>query len=403
MMNQKFTKNGSSGLSYWLMALTAVATGLIILILLTSLTGCQQETSYQEAPTAVPVEVLELTRESLRETTELTGVLEAYRAVDVVSEMAGETRAILHDVGDRVAKDDVLARLDKQVPRENLNQAEAALLAAGARYELAFNDFQRDSTLWAGGDIAAAMYDNSRLVCQAARAEQQSAQAARQLAARDLAETDIRAPFAGYVSRRYNELGGFVSPGMPVYRIVDIDSLKLPLGVSQQNVPRLQRNQPVTVVADALAGREFSGRVRSISPEADEMTRTFRVEVILANPTDHPLRDGLVVSAALALAGPTGATEIAEGQVLAVPREAVLYRGGEGFVFVVSGTEARRRTVGVGPLIDNRLVITRGLAAGERVVVVGMRNLRDGSVVRIEADGSGATDANSAAGEESGS
>ncbi|MFH1845368.1 MAG: efflux RND transporter periplasmic adaptor subunit [bacterium] len=396
------------------MALTAIATGIVILTLLSALTGCQRETPYQEAPPAVPVEVLVMTPESLRETTELTGVLEAYRAVDVVSEVAGETRAIRRDVGDLVTADDVLATLDKQVPRENLNQAEAALLAAEARFEMAFNDFQRDSTLWAGGDIAAAMYDNSRLVCQAARAEQRSAGAVRQLAARDLAETDIRAPFGGYVSRRYNELGGFVSPGVPVYRVVDIDSLKLPLGVSQHNVPRLQRNQPVIVVADALAGREFSGRIRSISPEADELTRTFRVEVILANPAGHPLRDGFVVSATLALSRPGGIDSDPAAQLLAVPREAVLYRGGEGFVFVVNGTEARRRTVGIGSLIDDRLVITRGLAAGERVVVVGMRNLRDGSVVRIEGEGDGtpATDlapdgdspATSAArGEESGS
>ena len=353
----------------------------VALLLLATVAGCRRGEPAPETEAVVPVEVLAVTTVSRDETTAVTGVLEAYRAVDVISEVAAETRRIHHDVGDRVAAGDLLASLDRDVAREDLARAEATRLAAAARREIACNDFQRDSTLFATSDISTATFDNSRLQYRAAAAELKSADANLALARRQLDETDIRAPFAGYVSRRFCELGAYLSPGQRVFRLVDIDSLRLNLGVSQRDVPRLAAGAPVAVRCDALPGEVFRGRIRSISPEADPATRTFRVEVTLANPPGHPLRDGLVVNATLVLDS--------RRDVISIPREAVLYRGGEGYVYVVTDGRAERRTVGVGPLIDGEVVILRGLADGDRVVVVGQHNLRPGAPVAIETGGGG--------------
>jgi len=338
--------------------------------------GCGREAPPPEGRSAVPVEVLVVTPDSLSETTVLTGLLKAYRSVDIVSEVSGGITSIRRDLGDRVSGGEILATVDKKVPRETLNQAEAALMAARAGYEVARVDFQRDSTLHTTGASSPSIYEKSRLAMTAAQADLRSARAGRELAARHLEDTDIRAPFDGYVSRRACEIGGYVAPGVAVFRVVDIDSLRLRLGVSQADVARLRPGANVHISIDALGGRSFSGRVRAISPEADEMTRTFAVDVVLANPAGQPLRDGLVVRATLALD--------TRRNVLAVPREAVLRQSGGGFVFVVEDSVAHRREVRLGPMINDHYVVEGGLIPGDHVVSVGAQNLRDGSRVQVE-------------------
>ena len=358
----------------WLGAIAAHA--LLILLALTCLSvGCRKEPPPPEETTVVPVEVMPVAAATLEETTLLTGVLEAYRAVDVVSEVGGEVLRLRADVGDAVEKGAILASLEKEVLHETLNQAEAALLAAEARYELAARDFARDSTLYAQADIAAAAYDASRTAHRSAQAELRSARAQRALAARNLREADIRAPFAGILSRRHAELGMYVTPGVPLFRLVNIDSLRLVLGVAQRNVTHLAVGEKVVSTAEALGDRAFTGRIRSIAPEANASTRTFPVEIILPNPAGQPLRDGLIVRARLVL----GTREHA----LAVPREAVLERLGDHYVYLVRDSVAVRQAVKLGSLIEDRYVIRSGLGANDPLVVVGMQNLDPGGRVDV--------------------
>lgn len=338
--------------------------------------GCAKPLSQADAPKAIPVELMQVAPVQLQETTELSGVLDAIRAVDVVAEVSGKVQTVHRDVGHIVRTGDVLASLDTQVIRQTLNQADAALLAAEAREGLAREDLGRDSTLVGNGDIAQAVFDASRMSYTAALADLKAARAARELAARSLREADMRAPFTGSVARRYVDVGTFITPGMPAFRVVDIDSLRLVVNVAQHHVGRLSRGSEVSIIIEALPGLRLAGRIRSIAPEADVMTRTFPVEVVLANPPGEPLRSGLVARATVVLG--------ARGASIAVPREAVIRRTGGQYVFVVSDSTAEQRLVTVGPLIGDRYVIEEGLQHGDRLVVVGVQNLHDGAPVIVE-------------------
>ncbi len=349
---------------------------LLLLISLASGIACNEKEAEPVVVNVVPVEVITATTQALAKKVVLTGFLEAYRSVDIASETSGETMAIIRDVGDHVEANDRLSLVDDAVARESLNQAEAGFSSAEAQYQITFNDFQRDSTLFAHGDIAQALFDNSRLLYTSAAAGLKNARATRKLAARQLAKTTIRAPFPGIISRRFCELGSFVSPGVPIFHLVDIDSLRLRLGVSHHNLTRLVKGREVVISNDALVGRTFTGRIRSISPEADPQTHTFSVEIIIANPPDLPLRDGLVIQAALQL------DEI--DQVITVPRETIIYRGDDAYLFVINNNIARRQPIRVGAMIDGNFVVERGLSIGDTIVTVGMQNLNDGDQVHIE-------------------
>ncbi len=343
--------------------------------------GCGRSGPEPEDPQAVPVEVTVIAPGPVSETAVFTGILAGYRAVDVVSEAVGEIVSIRKDLGDRVEAGEVLAMVEKRVARENVNLAKAGIMAAEAAGEVARVDFGRDSTLFYEGTSSEAVFQRSRMALTAAEANLLSARASLELAERNLEETDIRSPFAGYVSRRDCELGSYVGPGLPVYRIVDIDSLRVRVGVSQAEVGRVGRGMKAQVTAEGLSNRVFEGRVRAVSPGADEVTRTFAADVVLANRPGLPLRDGMVVRVSLTL----GRFE----EALRIQREAVLRNGEGGYVFVVIDSTAHHRDLDLGALIDNQYLIAGGLTPGDRVVTVGMQNLRDGSRVSIETEHSG--------------
>lgn len=338
--------------------------------------GCSQEGSRTEERNVVPVELTEVTERSILESTSLTGVLNAYREVDVVSEVSGEIVSLNHDVGADIRKGAVLASVEKKALRESLNRAEASVIASEARYELAKQDFTRDSTLHAGGDISEAAHDAGLLAFRSASADLKASKATRELAERDLQKGDIRAPFSGMVSRRFCEIGTYVSPGMRLFRIVNIDTLRLVLNISQADLARVSPETEVEIEVEGSGRQLFQGRIRSIGPEADEGTRTFPIEVVLPNPVGRPLRDGFVVRAKLVL----GRREDA----VAIPREAVLKRSGGHFIFVAQDSTVHRRAVEIGPLVEDLYVIEKGLDIGELVVTAGMQNLTDGSQIIAE-------------------
>ncbi|MBD3237855.1 MAG: efflux RND transporter periplasmic adaptor subunit [Candidatus Eisenbacteria bacterium] len=350
---------------------------LLVPALLIAIAGCSQPAPEPQAERPTPVEVWITAADTLRDEALLTGVLEAYRAVDLVAEVSGPIERLRADIGDEVREGQILAAIEKEVARENLRSAEAGLMAAEARHAVAREDFERDSTLLASGDVAMAAYEASRMSWQSAAADLKSARAALALARRQLTKTDLRAPFAGSISRRHCEIGTYVTPGMPLFRIVDIDSLRLWLGIAQRDLARVRVGQEVTVTSEAFPDRRFRGRVRSIAPEADEVSRTFPAEVVLPNPPEVQLRDGMVVAAALLLAE--------HPDVIALPHETILRHRGQDVVFVVRDSVAQRRPITAGAMIRDRNVVRSGLRTGEAVVVSGMQNLRDGMRVAVSA------------------
>lgn len=348
----------------------------VFLLAILGMAGCSRSAETNEVELVVPVDVQVVQTETVLATATHTAILEAYRAVDIMSEVAGTVGSIARDVGDRVKTDAILASLEKEVAREQLVQAEAAHLAAGARSRVATRDFARDSTLFAAGDIAAAIYEASRMTAETSRADLMAATATRDLSRRQLRETDIRAPFAGVVARRHTELGAYVTPGVALFRVVAIDSLRLVLGVSQRNVTRVRPGMEVIVETEAPGETFYHGRVRRIAPEADDLTRTFAVEVVIPNPPSRPLKDGMVVRATLVL------ETIAD--VIAVPKDVILHQNTDPHVFVVADSTARKRPVTIGRLIGSRVIVHGGLQPGDRLVRSGMDNLRDGARISIE-------------------
>jgi len=387
---------------------------LLLLAALLSLAACRQEPPrVDKSPAPVHVEAAALFtpqggRRYSAAITPYRTVNMAFRSngfVDWILEVRGadgRMRAI--EPGDAVEQGQVLARVRQKdselksseaqdqlagarqsetAARAQLAQAEAVARKASLDYARASNLFATQSITKPDFDSARAQRDAAQDQVDAARAQLAGA-ADRILAAEGsvgetsvaLGDTEIRAPFSGYIVQRPVDTGSLVNTGSLGFALADLSSVKAVVGLPDVEVASMSTGMSLQLIAEALGGRAYQGVVTSISPVADSATRLFPVEITVPNP-GRALLAGMIV---------TVEARAAKSQpVLVVPLGAVIQAREDGRfgVMVVEDTRVHNRTVTLGDTYGDRIQIVTGLRQGERVVVTGAALLADGDAVRV--------------------
>jgi len=311
----------------------------------------------------INVEVAEVRPGDFVHLVRLVGTVEAERDVVVSAEEGGTVRQVLVRPGDRVRPGQPLVRLDAGVLAAQLEQAMS-------QAELAAETWQRQQRLWEDEQVGTEMaYLQAKYNARTAAAQ------ARVLSER-VDRTTVRAPIAGILEERLVEVGTMVSPGTPIARILDVDTVKVVAGVPERYAGDIRRGGDVVVTLDRVAGREFAGSIDHVGAGVDRSTRTFTVEVEVPN-VGLMLKPGMVANVEIARERVAGA--------LVVPRHAVLRRETGYSVYVAvrngDGWRAESRPVVPGMSRGDEVVIEQGLQPGERVVVVGQQRLTDGDAL----------------------
>lgn len=269
-----------------------IAAGLALGLTLWLLTGMSEEppvaadgerAALARAQTLTSVRVREFRAGPVRREITMNGRTEPNRAVTLRAETEGRVIELGAERGAAVSAGDVIARLDMRDRKARLAEAQAAVKQRRLEYE------------------AAQKLSAKEFLSETQRAEVharlEAARAAVKRMRLEIAHTTIRAPFDGVLQERDVELGDFVDVGNPVARIVDTDPLIVAGEVSEQEVAEIAVGdrggaRPVT-------GPSLQGQVRYIAAEADEATRTFRVELQIPNP-GGALRAGVTTEVSLA-------------------------------------------------------------------------------------------------------
>lgn len=366
-------------------------TSQVILMTTCILAGCSQHPPPKPAP-AVRVEVVSSGRGASgkvvysavaqpKATVPLAFRIPGYvTQLMMVSTGDGMSRAL--GEGDRVRRGDVVARLRESEYRDKVDQATGQMTAARAAAEKARLDFERATRLFATQSITRPEMESATAKHDAARAELASAAAALEEARVALRDTALVAPVDGEVLKKSVEPGAFMGPGMPAFVVGDVSSIKVVLGLPDVALHAVKVGLPVAVTTDALTGRTFTARVSRIAAVADPATRNFDVEVELPN-ADRVWKPGMIASVELNAAADQAAVPL-------LPLTAFVQGpgGGDRFgVMVVDGDSAnapvKLREVQVGDVVGNRVAVTRGLTAGERVVTTGASLVIDGERVEV--------------------
>ncbi len=377
--------------------------------------GCSKsETAQAHAREGTPkaIQAEPVRQDSVKRAVDIVGTLAAVDEVTISSEADGKVARILADLGDRVSTGQLLVQLDNEKQQYTFAQQQAALARTLAQYgapdsehlpELedtpdarranadlvqATQAYDRASELFKRTLISQQALDDAKAALQSKRAIYNSAiqnaknlrasiqasEATMKLAARQLRDTEIRAPFDGFVQKRFVNMGELVKTQMPVMAIVQLDPLKVTAEIPEKMAPWINSGQAVDLKVDAYQDRKFTGKVSRISPAVNTATRAFPFEALVPNK-DAVLKPGTFAR-----------VHIESGKidsVLTVPYAALQYRYGVNRVFVVNGDKLVIRELSVGERVGDRIEVMSGVKAGERVAITDVDSLADGAAVSV--------------------
>jgi RND family efflux transporter MFP subunit len=303
---------------------------------------------------------------------EAVGTVRAALSTQIASQTVGNIVEIRTQEGDRVQGGQVLAMIDDAQPQAAVEQSTAAVTAAqkevsSAESELALaqSTLKRYQQLYDKKSVSPQEFDEIKTRSQAAeahrdmaRAGEAQANAALTQARTSLADTQVRAPFAGVVTEKKADAGTFASPGTPLFILEDTRNFRLEATVDENDIRVVHVGESVPVVLDSLGNAKFHGRVAQIVPTADPSSRSFLVKIEL--PADARFRSGLF-GRAYFLRGLRTA--------LLIPQAAVVQHGQLRGVFVVDATQiAQLRYVTLGKAAEDQVEVLSGLQQGEKLV-----------------------------------
>jgi len=352
--------------------LPRILPGLLLL-----LTGCEPVSVPPDPSELIrPVRVMTVEPAAGGERVTLTGRIEAQDEVRLAFRIAGRMLERNVNVGDGVRGGEVVARLDPQTWRDAVATARADLTAARARLVETRNQFERFQTLIRDGFITRAMFDEAEQAFRSAEAQVSAAEARVRIAETELSFTELLADGPGVVTARGAEPGEVVAAGQMIVTLAREGGRDAVIDVPTRIMQQAPSGLPIEVSLNEDPRERAQGLVREVAPQADPVTRTFRVRVGLIDPPPA-LRLGSTITAAAVLGEDAGG--------LLIPAAALTTSNAQPAVWVLDpeSMTVELRNVAVTRYDLAQVAIAHGLAIGETIVTAGVQTLRPGQQVRL--------------------
>jgi RND family efflux transporter MFP subunit len=336
-----------------------------------------------EAPRGLAVRTAAVEKRDLLEDVVLTGTLKPRAQVQVVAEVQARLLRVARDEGARVAKGELLARLDDTDYRLANDRARAALAVAEANRAHAQAEKERADNLLKTGGITDRDHLTAQVALQVGEASLAQAKAELAIAGQQLARTEVRAPFAGRVAKRFSDPGSMLAAGTPLFTLVDDSVLEFEAQVASRDLAKVRLGASARLFVDALPDARVDGRVVRIEPLVDERSRSFQVVVEVKGRPG--LVGGLFARASVHVGEVAGA--------LVVPPAALVREGADpasAAAFVVRQGKAEKVAVALGVETPDGIQVRSGLAAGDVVVLDPPTALASGAPVEVQNGGRGA-------------
>ena len=284
-----------------------------------------------------------------------TTTIQAFVKNNIAPQTAGRISMILVDVGDFVKKGQVVAEMDQtqlaQVELQ-LKNNETELKRLKELYEVGGLSKSDLDAIEMAYNVSKTQYDNLK------------------------ENATLVSPINGVITARNYDAGDMYAMSAPIYVVEQIAPVKLLIGVSESDYSKVKKGDSVTITADALPGKTFTGKIRKIYPTVDPATRTFTVEVVVDN-NNNTLRPGMFARATI---------QFGINNSVVIPDVAVVKQQGSGerFVYVLNqdGTVTYQKVL-LGRRMGTEYEVLEGIADGAKIVTGGMIRLKDGIKVIV--------------------
>ncbi|MEG2150310.1 MAG: efflux RND transporter periplasmic adaptor subunit [Bacteroidaceae bacterium] len=336
----------------------------LIFIMGALFSACQSSTEKQKTE-ALAVKVAIVERATFGSEQNYTFISQPYRSTDLSFRVNGVVHLFDAQPGKFYRKGEIIAQLD---PRDFVLRRERA----ESIYSQAKAEMERVEVLYDKNNLSASAYEK-------AKAEYTSAKTAFQTAVNELNDTQLVAPFSGYVGEKYIEKHQDVKATQPIVSFEDLESLKIDAYVSQNIAVEAQSQKDARIVFDALPNKEFTVDIEQVSKSTTSNNLSYLVTAKLANHNAE-LLSGMSRKIYFNV-------ENSSNNELVLPQSAICHRPKIGdYVWVIDSKKntVERKNIKVGRIVDNGMIsIEIGLKEGEMVAQSGHRFLSNGCKVQL--------------------
>lgn len=344
------------------------------------LTGCAGNEEMEEA--VRPVFYQEVSRDINQNMRSFSGVTQSATEAKLSFKVGGLIEFVAVDMGDKVKRGAVIARLDDADFIISYNKAEASLKNAEAQLNAAKSSFLRVENLYVNNNVSLSEYEKAKTQFESAGMMVKTARSQLDAAQNQLDYTVLRAPFEGLVSSVMAQENEMTGPGQPLVAFAAVNSLEVKTAVPENIVGQIERGQEADVRFSAFPERSFRGIITEVSP-GNQSASAYPVIVHLPEPTG-----GLIP-------GMTGTVEFSlnpgangEGTIMIAP-DAVGHDQSGDFVFVAAKSKengiyiAEKRNIMLSELMADGYEVKHGLNRNEIVITAGLSFLYDGRKVKL--------------------
>lgn len=335
---------------------TIIVAGTVILAVSCGNNAKKTETAVTMAEDVAPsVAVAKVAVREVPQMATYTSTVQPYVKNNIAPQSGNRIKAIKADVGDFVSKGQVLAEMDQI----QLQQAELQMKNKEVEYE-------RLKGLYEAGGLSKSDLDAIELAYQVSKTQYENL----------LENSVLRSPVTGVITARNYDVGDMYAMAAPLFTVEQIVPVKLLVGVSESDYTKVKKGDKVEIVADALPGKVFEGKVRKIYPTIDPATRTFTVEIVVNN-YKRELRPGMFARVTVTFG---------TNNSVVIPDVAVVKQQGSGerFVYILNddGTVTYQKVV-LGRRMGTEYEVLEGIPDGATIVTGGQIRLKDGIKVSV--------------------
>ncbi|MBT6022552.1 MAG: efflux RND transporter periplasmic adaptor subunit [Candidatus Thioglobus sp.] len=329
-------------------------------MLLVFVMGKTADTKSAERKIVTKVEVIKLAPRRLVNYATFIGHLKPANRITLSSEIPGIIEKASFLIGESIKKGQVLIQFDTRKLRlsKKLNES---------NYTLALMDYKREKNLYIKNltTVAKVASLKNRLDVNKVRLD---------LSKLDLEKSQIRAPLNGVIKQKYVEKGEYIGGGKKVAEIIDITSVLAAVNIPEMEIRFVKLNKKFDITLDALKGKQYTGRVKTIGLEADPRSRSFAIEVEIRNPK-RELLPGMLARLKM--------RTLSMDRQMLIPRHTIQEEESGSFVYIVKNNRSIKKPVKIGLTVNDEVQILSGLKFGEFIVETGQQLITDQETVKV--------------------
>lgn len=310
----------------------------------------------KEAPISVQVQTIQLVE--IIDNLSFSGLFEANRETKISAETQGKINHISVNEGDFVSQGQTLVQLDNALLKLQVQSAEIQI-------EGLEMDVNRYTILAQSDAIQGVQLEKTILGLKTAKLQKATLQ-------EQINKTNIKAPFSGYITMKFTEIGAFAAPGVPLVQLTDLASLKFTINVSENDLKHFELGKSFDVVADIYPDEVLSGKITLIGSKAN-MGGSYPIQFTLKNLTKNKIKSGMFGKVILK-------NDNAQKGIL-IPSSAIIGNTNQAQVYVIKDGKAILQNISITQKIKSKTIVSDGLKVGDVIVINGLINLFDGANV----------------------